>query len=397
MAPFRKTFKHTLGLTVSVPNAFVHSSEALGLIDLFDRQMINHTSRLTAILQLEDLSSIKHLLLHRLYDIKIDLHIPFSPLLLDEFTAFEKTNTFRCDFIFRFLAFAKPLGISFARTLPAATSPSVLPMHHTPIYTLFKDHPDLYQKSLHLFKKHCITFLSDCLDKDSLSVLPFRDIIKKNSVFPPSHIVPKWYQHVVKTSAVSPDSIRLSDLYKARSQQLDPSAPLFTFTPSSDHGFSHIQVPRRQYRNSFWAATWNSFTNEPVFGRVLKNAPTRVVVQHWIRRTLNQESAPTELTPSSQPLRLVECPGCSLHDLSCIRIGNHPPDSRLINQPCLFAGSHETFVDLKFLQQGLPQEGEHVQILRTTFFHLSSSLRLIFSRILLLYNCPWFLLTPRFL
>jgi hypothetical protein len=382
MAPFRKVFKHTIGLTVAVPNAFLHSRDALGLIDLFERQMINHTSRLSATFQLDNFSPVKRLLLHRLHDIQIDLHLPFSPLLIEQFSAFEKTNTFRFDFIFRFLALAQPLGISFARSLPASPTSSVLPMQHTPLYTLFQDQPILYQKSLHLFKKHRISFLSDCLDKDSLAVLPFRDIIKKNSVFPPSQIVPKWYRHVVQSTAVSPDSLRLSDTYKARSQRLDPAAPMFSYTPPSDHGFSHIYIPRRAYQNSFWSATWDSLTDAPVFGRVLKNAPSRVVVQHWIRKIVYQDSDSTVLTPSSQPIRLIECPGCFLHDPSCIQVGNNPPDSRLINQSCLFSSTHETFVDLKFLQQGIPQDGSDGEVslfLRSSYFHLSFSLRSIFS------------------
>jgi hypothetical protein len=338
--------------------------------------MINHTSRLSAFLSLDNSSSVKRLFLHRLFDIKLDLAIPFSPLLLDDFSVFEKLPIFRTDFVFRVLTFAKPLGISFARALPASdTSVSIL--HHTPIHTVFQGQPALYRDSLHLLKKHRISYLSDCLDKNSLSVLPYRDVIKKNSLFPPSKIVPRWYKHLVKATTVSANLTRLADIYKARSQQLDPAAPLFHYTSSSDHGFSHIQVPRRFCRTSFWCATWNSFTDSPVFGQVLQNNRFRVVVQHWIHHVIDKNFAPTELTPSSQPLRLVECSGCSLHDLSCLQLGNLRPNLRLARQPCLFASPHDSFVDIKFLQQSTPQAP--VQSFRTNLFHLSFSLRAIFS------------------
>ena len=72
-------------------------------MDLFERQMINHTSRLSAILSLDNSSSVKRLLLHRLYDIKIDLNVPFSPLLLDDFSVFEKLPILVLILYFEFL------------------------------------------------------------------------------------------------------------------------------------------------------------------------------------------------------------------------------------------------------------------------------------------------------
>src|SRR5204862_7412162 len=151
----------------------------------------------------------KLLLEHRLYTIKTDLNLQHSPLILTDFSAFSKTVRFRTDFIFRLISFASKLRIAFARPLSASQNTDVT--KHTPIYELFHDSPDVYAKNLYLFKKHNITHLSDCLSDDGLIILPFRDVIKKNSIHPPSVIVPAWYRTIINKTSVSERSLRLKD------------------------------------------------------------------------------------------------------------------------------------------------------------------------------------------
>src|SRR4051794_33335697 len=101
-------------------------------------------------------------------------------------------------YFFRLLFFVHQFNIGFTQILPAEQSVN----YHTPIYTLFQDKPDLYAKSLYLFKKHNIEFLSDCIADNCLTILPFRSLIKRNSSHRPSQITPKWYHHLVEVTAV---------------------------------------------------------------------------------------------------------------------------------------------------------------------------------------------------
>src|SRR3954469_16021081 len=43
-APFRRVFKNSLRINISILNAFLQYNRAYGLINLFQRQIINHVS-----------------------------------------------------------------------------------------------------------------------------------------------------------------------------------------------------------------------------------------------------------------------------------------------------------------------------------------------------------------
>jgi hypothetical protein len=90
--------------------------------------------------------------------------------------------------------------------------------HHTPIYSLFHAEPQLYAKSLHLLKKHDILYLSDCIDDDCLTIMPFHKLIERNSDYQPSHIISKWYHHIVSTTAIHDNSIQLEDQLVSKQQ-----------------------------------------------------------------------------------------------------------------------------------------------------------------------------------
>src|SRR5581483_5527803 len=148
---------------------------------------------------------------HRLHTIKVDLNFQHSPLLSNNFSAFSKTARFRTDFIFRLISFASKLGLTFAKPLSAFQNTHST--KHTPIYELFHNSPDVYAKNLYLLKKHNITHLSDCLSDNGLMVLPFREIINKNSLHPPSAIIPAWYRTLINNTSVSERSLRIKDTF----------------------------------------------------------------------------------------------------------------------------------------------------------------------------------------
>src|ERR1043165_251904 len=80
---------------------------------------------------------------------------------------------------------------------------------HTLHFSLFCDNPSLYNQSLPLLKKHNLMYLSDCISGDKLTIMPYRELILKNSSFRPSNTVTRWYKHILDATRSSPTSIRL--------------------------------------------------------------------------------------------------------------------------------------------------------------------------------------------
>ena len=345
MAPFKRLFKHSLTLTIATPNDLLHSQLFLNLSCLYQRHITSHAARLAKVLTMDDDSWLKRLYLHRFHLIQTSLHITFSPLLLDQFSSFIKLPISRLDYLFRLLQFTSSYNIRFAQS----SQPLSAIDSHTPIYTLFQNDPSLYAKSVYLLKKHNIRYLSDCIAPDGLSISPFRDVIFRNSEHPPSQIIPKWYHHIVKSTAVHKDSLRLAQHYQIAQRSL----PLFTALEDSFYSeLETIHIPSRQVKNSFWCATWDTNTNSPIFGRVVKNSPSIVHIQHWVNNTPTPSMNTTSsLTPQSQPLQLIACTGCTLHDATASRHGSRV-DSRIVDIPCLFKAPHSSYMDLKHLQYG---------------------------------------------
>src|SRR4051794_22471223 len=86
---FRRVFKNSLKINISIPNAFLQYNKAYGLINLFQRQITNHVSNFSKIIHGIEPSTVQNIMLHRLYSIKKDIHIPHSPLLINSFNTFK--------------------------------------------------------------------------------------------------------------------------------------------------------------------------------------------------------------------------------------------------------------------------------------------------------------------
>src|ERR1044072_6001415 len=136
-----KTFKNTLSMVSSLPNALLHYRQGLNFTSLFQKHLTSHINNLTNIFSMDNSSTVFCTISHRLMTIQKDINIPYSPLLLSDFSCFLKTKCFKTDFIFRLLFFSRNIGISFARTLPASQSVK----NHTPLFSLFNDNPSLYR------------------------------------------------------------------------------------------------------------------------------------------------------------------------------------------------------------------------------------------------------------
>src|ERR1043165_6416860 len=200
-----KTFQKHLSMVSSLPNALLHYRLKLNFTSLFQRHLTNHINSLTNIFSMDNSSTVFCTISHRLMTIQKDINIPYSPLLLSDFSCFLKTNCFKTDYIFRLLFFSHVFGISFAQPLPASQSLG----HHTPLFSLFHNNPSLYNQSLPLLIKRNVKYLSDCISRDKLSIMPYKEIIIKNSSHRYSNVTPKWYKHIVEVTRSSPASIRL--------------------------------------------------------------------------------------------------------------------------------------------------------------------------------------------
>ncbi|MGF7231783.1 hypothetical protein, partial [Arachidicoccus sp.] len=145
--PFRSVFKRSLQLVSTTPNNFLSYHRAIGLTDLFQRNLIDHSARFERLFNLDNNNITKLALLHRLTLIQQELHVPFSPLYLNNFNAFSKTKCFQIDSLFRLLYFSSQIGISFA------FNRSTVNANWIPIHDAFHGNPGLYAKSIHLFHR----------------------------------------------------------------------------------------------------------------------------------------------------------------------------------------------------------------------------------------------------
>src|SRR5207248_9721269 len=146
MKPFRSLLKKTLSLVTSIPNCLIRFRNALGITDLYQQQIINHTTAFNNILNANN--QLTNMILHRLSQIATAANLPCSPLSVRNFTALSKLKLAKTDYIFNFLLLSSSLGIVFTRPLRSSQS-----VDATTIFSLFHDNSSLYAKSLHIDRK----------------------------------------------------------------------------------------------------------------------------------------------------------------------------------------------------------------------------------------------------
>jgi hypothetical protein len=347
MLPFKRTFKHASRLALSIPDAFLQSGRALGLTNLFQRLITNHSTLFAKHISMDNSLTLKKVMLLRLASIQQDLLIPYSPLFVDNFRPFTKLPAYRDDYILRLLSFSLDLGIRY--TIPPA-APFPTDVHHTPIHILFSDNPSLYKSSVYQLRKHKIMYLSDCISNDGMALIPFQQLIKLHSGLHTSSITPKWYKYIAAITAEAPNSIRLKDEYKKA--QLALKRPISTDLQDTRSPLNVMHIPNRKQLSSFWCATWDYINNQPIFGRTIYNTRSKVYIQHWIIDP-TPPSATASRTPSSRLIKLIECPGCNLHDLTTQESqDNRPPSKKVLGIPCVFTELHRYVVSLKHLEHG---------------------------------------------
>jgi hypothetical protein len=210
MAPMKKVLKHSLKLVSTIPDAFIHYKDAIGLQNLFEFNLTNHVDRLSTLTKLGAETDLSKILSHRLSSLSFLLHLDFPPSLVTNFKAFSQLPIFKQDYILRTLAFSSKLGISFKD--PSASDCF---KDNFPLFSFFHNNPSLYNKSLYLFKKYNIHYLNDCVSDDGLMLLPYKDLkFKVSGNRKTGSFTPKWYNHIKSLVTVSPVSLRLKEDFK---------------------------------------------------------------------------------------------------------------------------------------------------------------------------------------
>ena len=375
MAPFRIAFKHTIGLASTLPSSILTLQQGFGLLDLHRRSVTRFVNNLNNLLSLDSSHVLSQVLSHRLFSLQTSINIPHSPLHLREFSAFTSCLDFRTDYIFRFLYFSSLFHIYFS-------SATLLPLNcHSPIYRFFASAPALYSSQLRLFQKHRIMRLVDCISPDGLALAPYSNIIHANSLYSAAHKPPRWYPHLLCTTAVSSTSRRLRP-----ELQCSPSSSNVIPARSTDLSLEVLSPTGSQpFSRDVWGAVWDSVANIPIFGRFIKSASQDVFIQHW-RRVISTvppssstASSSVVLSPTSRLLTLIECQGCTLHDpLAHGPTHGNRLDSRLQGLPCLFKRPHAECVSLKALKDGKFDRSRVMQI-HANYFQLDSALRSVLS------------------
>src|SRR5437016_1304825 len=171
---FRKTFRKIIGFSCAIPNHFLQFPHSFNLIDLHQRCVTNNINSFYRNFIEDPLDSfpidIRKAISHRLFEIQKYFNLPYSPLFLDNFDSFKNCKRFKDDYIPQIIYHASLINIRFAK--PQYINPQ--DFIHTPIHYLFTDNPSLYAKSLPLLRKYNITFLSDCINDEQTSLLPYR-------------------------------------------------------------------------------------------------------------------------------------------------------------------------------------------------------------------------------
>src|SRR5437763_2917240 len=305
-----------------------------------------------------------------MFQLAKDIHITCSPLLLNNFAAFEKTKNMNTDLFLRILFYSSKIGISLARPLRASQNVDNIPIHN-----IFNDNPTIFGKSLTMIKQSNINFLHQCTSADGSVLLPYRDAIQRNSTSKPGTIIPRWYQHIINTVTCTNSWRLLSDYIRSPTSTVAvlPSAALSStlITP-----LQRVSVPERNIRAGFWCAVWHTTTNSPIIGKAIYTAPTVLRFQHWIP-IINTNDSSLPLTPTSRKLQLEECNGCSIHNDS-IDHRRANAASYLDQFPCRIACKHNDAVKL-IMRPTTTFTREKPLDFNTTLANLTSDIRASFS------------------
>ena len=283
--PFTSVLKNKLKLALSVPNFFIFCKEAYNVFNLYELMCSMHISNFYY--NINGSSTLTNIYQIRLRNLQRELWIPFSPLAIKDFASWpSKNGQLRNDIIFSILKIANSLSISFSS--PTLDSSFNINNGNLPLVDLMST---VYQKSLPLIRPRNIMFLSQLVTCDGRALLKWPEAAQRFCNKGVSK-EPTWYSHLRSIVVQSPLSDDIKDTYASKMTNLPiPSFPMLKPTPSAKE----------------WIFTWCPIDNRAIFGYSNKKVSGQMVAfVHWIPDTTT-----SLLTPTSAPMSLIRCPGCS--------------------------------------------------------------------------------------
>ena len=288
---YRSLLKNKSRLAGNVPNAFIHDSRGpFRLIDFQSRLAQFHISHILSLLNFA--SPVQEALQIRLDNLQYRLWLPFSPLLVTDFTPWQRSSTVKDNWLAATLNQAASLHISLVP--PDSTSsctPNVLRGQH-PLFELLPTKDYVFHTPK--LRSRTLLFLSQLVTNDGNALISWDAFYHQFIRRGPINRTAPWYPAIRTSACISDSSLRL------RAQWCVQDTFIQDFVLPS--------LAPRPYVKEF-LAVWHESSNSVILGRSInKRVHDLVRIEHWITDPSNNH-----LTPLSQPARIRVCPGCSLN------------------------------------------------------------------------------------
>ena len=283
MSTYRKLFKAALHLSISTPQALIHSSQIYNLSHLYDQQLQSKSANLQKIINNPGLLGLTATI--RTLHLQHQEWLPSSPF---QSWPFSTVSPFK-DWWSSILSSMKQFDLSF---ITSEKFSNTLQGGSQPIVDLIN--PSFYKKISRHLKRFNLLFLSQITTADGIYLLPYQDIssnlrhsrVKKR---------PKWF-----------DTIETTVLADIQTRTIHPHL-------QKTHPHYVECSASRDTKQTNYVAAWSSILNNSVVGRILLIDNENVHLQHYTITFDHQFR--TILDP---------CFGCSLNDHSTLSKKNMP-------------------------------------------------------------------------
>ena len=191
-------------------------------------------------------------------------------------------------------------------------------------------------------------------------MMTYQEMMRARSNGPPTAIKSLWYSHILSQVTTSSDSHRLK-----------PEYIVSAITSQHQSAYTLVPVPVKPKPKQMWCGSWHQPSDTPLFGRVLYYGCDILRIQHWIQDLAHDS---TVLTPTTRPLSVRECPGCSLHNPQTFANSGQQHRNRQLYESytCTYTLPHNRAVLLK-RPSGFFQKGQFDRNRTMTFYvNLSS-------------------------
>ena len=278
MGTFRKMFKASLHLSISTPQAVLHSSNIYNLSHLYDQQLQSKITSLQKVVN--DPGLLGKTALIRSYHLQNYEWLPSSPF---HAWPFSKPSSFK-DWWSSILSSMKLLNLSFGIQCSKA---NITKGGSHPLIDVFN--LKLYRKISNHLRRINLLFLSQLTTSNGIYMFPFRDITN-NLRHSRQKKRPKWYDIL--------ESIVLADQHtRTVHQHLRIEHPCYVAS----------FIPDNNDRTASYLTLWSPALNNSTVGKLLVIDQDTAHIQHFT--TTIDDQFQTILDP---------CFGCTLNDHSTL-------------------------------------------------------------------------------